>query len=268
MMRYILEAMNTKRGAKTSFSLHMIDAPPRSSVSTGSMLCGHLTSSTRFLNPQGKLALDKRPFLVRDVINTAVSQVVVAAHEKQLETLVDIDPDALNLSFVSDSSRITQILSNFGWNSCKVRNSSRRFWPPRRLSLLAAASFVERASRRPSPENAARLPPLFLLPQFTTEGSVTFRMRLLSVRKNERTLEPESAVVRFEVEDTGPGVDPAMQKVLFQPYEMGVFSRVGKYGGSGLGLNICKALAGAFGAGQGPCNRRPLDSHSQSRRQL
>lgn len=47
-------------------------------------------------------------------------QVIVAAHEKNLQCAIDIDPEALCLSFISDANRLQQILSNFGWNAAKV----------------------------------------------------------------------------------------------------------------------------------------------------
>ena len=46
----------------------------------------------------------------------------------------------------------------------------------------------------------------------------------------------------FKVVDTGKGMDRKTQESLFQRYAMGQH-RVGKYGGSGLGLSICRSLA-------------------------
>ena len=48
--------------------------------------------------------------------------------------------------------------------------------------------------------------------------------------------------VFFKVVDTGKGMDQKTQESLFQRYAMGQH-RVGKYGGSGLGLSICRRLA-------------------------
>lgn len=79
---------------------------------------------------------------------------------------------------------------------------------------------------------------------------MVFRMRVVRQAHNDRTGEVESALLRFEVQDTGVGVNPEVRRVLFAPFEMGTFSRVG-HKGSGLGLNICKARAAAAA-------RRPL----------
>ena len=47
----------------------------------------------------------------------------------------------------------------------------------------------------------------------------------------------------FEVEDTGPGIPPAQQKKIFEPFVQGDLGLNKKYGGTGLGLSICSQLA-------------------------
>lgn len=47
----------------------------------------------------------------------------------------------------------------------------------------------------------------------------------------------------FEVEDTGPGIPPAQQKKIFEPFVQGDLGLNRKYGGTGLGLSICSQLA-------------------------
>ncbi len=54
--------------------------------------------------------------------------------------------------------------------------------------------------------------------------------------------------LRFEVADTGPGINAEQKARLFQRFEQGDGARTtSRYGGSGLGLAICQELAIAMG---------------------
>ena len=75
--------------------------------------------------------------------------------------------------------------------------------------------------------------------KFTAEGSV--RVRVMP--------RPETAVggVRFEVVDTGIGIEPAMLERMFEPFVQADGSTTRKYGGNGLGLSIAKELVELMG---------------------
>ena len=47
----------------------------------------------------------------------------------------------------------------------------------------------------------------------------------------------------FEVRDTGPGIPPAQQQKVFEPFVQGDLGLSKKFGGTGLGLSICAQLA-------------------------
>lgn len=49
--------------------------------------------------------------------------------------------------------------------------------------------------------------------------------------------------LRFEVHDSGPGIDPQVQARLFHPFMQADQSTTRRFGGSGLGLSICRELA-------------------------
>jgi len=53
----------------------------------------------------------------------------------------------------------------------------------------------------------------------------------------------QGARLRFEVHDTGPGVPAEVRERLFQPFEQADQSTTRRFGGSGLGLSICRQLA-------------------------
>ncbi len=71
--------------------------------------------------------------------------------------------------------------------------------------------------------------------KFTDMGSVTLRASVLEDRQHH-------IVLRCEVTDTGIGISAADQARLFSAFEQADSSLTRKYGGTGLGLTICKRL--------------------------
>jgi CheY-like chemotaxis protein len=61
------------------------------------------------------------------------------------------------------------------------------------------------------------------------------------------TASDDGPLVRFEVEDSGPGITPEVQARLFEPFTQGDVSTTRRYGGTGLGLSICRELAQLMG---------------------
>ncbi|KAL7793230.1 hypothetical protein V8C37DRAFT_107224 [Trichoderma ceciliae] len=71
--------------------------------------------------------------------------------------------------------------------------------------------------------------------KFTNQGYVRFSV----VKERETT---ESIEVRFVIEDSGIGIEEDVRKKLFKPFSQGDPSTARKFGGTGLGLTICKNL--------------------------
>ena len=72
--------------------------------------------------------------------------------------------------------------------------------------------------------------------KFTSEGEVALRVTALPAASADR------AVMRFAVRDTGIGMSDEARARLFQPFSQGDGSTTRRYGGTGLGLFICKRL--------------------------
>ncbi len=73
--------------------------------------------------------------------------------------------------------------------------------------------------------------------KFTDRGAITLRAR--PVAQGQR--------LRFEVIDSGPGVAPHDRERLFEPFVQADSERTRRHGGAGLGLAICRELAGLMG---------------------
>ena len=80
--------------------------------------------------------------------------------------------------------------------------------------------------------------------KFTERGGVTLRVSLLQEMAGD-------ALVRFDVIDTGIGIDPEAQGRLFAAFEQADNTTTRRYGGTGLGLAISKRLVGLMGGDVG-----------------
>jgi signal transduction histidine kinase/CheY-like chemotaxis protein/HPt (histidine-containing phosphotransfer) domain-containing protein len=76
--------------------------------------------------------------------------------------------------------------------------------------------------------------------KFTERGSVTLNV----TRRGETRTQHE---MRFEVKDTGVGIAPDVAEKLFQPFSQADASTTRTYGGTGLGLVICKRIVDLMG---------------------
>ena len=76
--------------------------------------------------------------------------------------------------------------------------------------------------------------------KFTHAGEIALRVETVEVREGLHTL-------RFTVSDTGIGISPEQQRLIFDPFTQADASTTRKYGGTGLGLTICARLASMMG---------------------
>ena len=76
--------------------------------------------------------------------------------------------------------------------------------------------------------------------KFVEKGEITVKVSLASQN-------PQKALLRFEVIDTGIGISREQQNRLFKSFSQVDASTTRKYGGTGLGLNISKQLVELMG---------------------
>jgi len=77
--------------------------------------------------------------------------------------------------------------------------------------------------------------------KFTERGSVQVAVRMVEQWRAEKP------GIRFDVIDTGIGIDPDLLPRLFQPFSQADESTSRKYGGTGLGLSITRRLVEMLG---------------------
>ena len=71
--------------------------------------------------------------------------------------------------------------------------------------------------------------------KFTSEGYV--KLAVVAKKETYETIE-----IHFSVEDTGIGIEEEVRKRLFKPFSQADSSTARRFGGTGLGLTICKNL--------------------------
>ncbi|HET9251922.1 MAG TPA: HAMP domain-containing protein [Candidatus Eisenbacteria bacterium] len=85
--------------------------------------------------------------------------------------------------------------------------------------------------------------------KFTEHGGVRLNVAVAAGgwSMENLTLRNAPAVVSFEVSDTGVGIPPEKQKIIFEAFQQADASTSRKYGGTGLGLAISRELAHLLG---------------------
>ncbi len=84
--------------------------------------------------------------------------------------------------------------------------------------------------------------------KFTINGAVVLKM--------SEGLSDGRPVIRFAISDTGIGIDEEGQEKLFKPFSQVDSSISRKYGGTGLGLTICKEIVDSLGGSIGVSSAR------------
>jgi len=85
--------------------------------------------------------------------------------------------------------------------------------------------------------------------KFTDDGHVhlTIRNAAEGWSRHVESLNRADGVIAFDVADTGVGIPPHRQKLVFEAFQQGDGTTSRKYGGTGLGLSISREIAGLLG---------------------
>ncbi|HUB16080.1 MAG TPA: ATP-binding protein [Acetobacteraceae bacterium] len=98
--------------------------------------------------------------------------------------------------------------------------------------------------------------------KFTETGGVSVRVALADAKDGATGMADgnRGELVRFEVTDTGIGIDAVEQARLFERFSQADSSVTRRYGGTGLGLAICRELVALMGGVIGVSSRRGVGS--------
>jgi hypothetical protein len=85
--------------------------------------------------------------------------------------------------------------------------------------------------------------------KFTDQGGVRLTVGPVNAGWTSRhpVLKGAAAVIAFEVADTGIGIPPEKQKIIFEPFQQADAGTSRRFGGTGLGLAISRELANLLG---------------------
>ncbi|MBR0567383.1 response regulator [Azoarcus sp. L1K30] len=154
-----------------------------------------------------RLVLEEVPFSLQDVLADFASVVGLKAEQKGLELLLDVRPDVPQ-QLVGDPLRIGQVLTNLGYNAVKFTE---------RGEVVLKVEVLEREPAQPEIGETGAAP------------------------------QAQRSTFRFSVRDTGIGISPEQQALLFKHFTQADSSTTRRFGGTGLGLAISKNLVEMMG---------------------
>jgi signal transduction histidine kinase/CheY-like chemotaxis protein/HPt (histidine-containing phosphotransfer) domain-containing protein len=157
----------------------------------------------------GKLSLHPAPFGLRDTLAEVMKTLAPRGHARGLNLTSTIDP-AVPDAVVGDPCRLRQVLINLVGNAIKFTEQGE------------VSVSVTRAREEAQPWTA-------------TSAGTGSRLRAFPL------------ALHFEVRDTGIGIPPDKQEVIFRAFEQVDSSMTRQYGGTGLGLAIASQLVALMG---------------------
>jgi two-component system, sensor histidine kinase len=168
----------------------------------------------------GKLTLDPVEFKLRKCLNETIKPLQLRAAQKGLKLNCQVAP-AVPEALLGDPDRLRQILINLISNAIKFTERGKVVVE---ISLAADCGLRIADCGLQTPAAARE--------RDTASGEEQSAIR-----------NPQSAIeLRFAVRDTGVGIPPEKQRLIFEAFLQADNSTTRKYGGTGLGLTISSRL--------------------------
>ncbi len=180
----------------------------------------------------GKLDLEEQPFALRACIEESLDLLAAKAAEKHLELAYQFSPQTPSV-IVGDVARLRQILVNLLGNAVKFTEAG---------EVIVSVTIHQLESREWEIHSLQQLGIRGMgsgeQPLFTKENASTHSLV---------TTADSPYRIEFAVKDTGIGIPPDRLDRLFKPFSQVDSSTTRKYGGTGLGLAVCKQLCEMMG---------------------
>ncbi|KAG7984914.1 hypothetical protein I3843_04G184700 [Carya illinoinensis] len=197
----------------------------------------------------GRLELEAVPFDIRAGLDNVLSLLSGKSKEKGIELAVYVSNQVPEV-IIGDPGRFRQIITNLVGNSIKFTNDKGHIFVSVHLAdeVLGAPNNMDEVLRQglsfvqdnyDKPCNS-----LSGIPVVERWKSWEHFKRLSSRNSME---EPEMIRLLVTVEDTGVGIPLEAQSRIFTPFMQADSSTSRTYGGTGIGLSICKCLVDLMG---------------------
>jgi PAS domain S-box-containing protein len=168
----------------------------------------------------GRLDLEPAPFSLREILGESIKAFGPRAHRKELELALHVRPDTPDV-MVGDALRLGQVLTNLLGNAIKFTE---------RGEVILKAGVVRK-------DEGGRI-------KDEVKTSLASDSSLIL---HPPSLPEEQVWLHLAVSDTGVGIPPDKQQLIFGAFAQADSSMARRFGGTGLGLAISARLVELMG---------------------